>query len=76
MVLIKVQLRDHSLFICCISIPSGSSVHVYNECRDALEKVLNFVDLNLNDEMCVLGDFNLSTVEWTTSAATSTVLTT
>lgn len=73
MVLVRVQLRDHSLYICCLYIPSASSVQVYNEYRDALEKVLNFVDLDLNDEMCVLGDFNLSLVYWIPDSISSHV---
>lgn len=64
MIVVRVHLQNHSLYICCLYVPSGSSVAIYSEYLEALEKVLSFIDLDLNDEMCVLGDFNLSLVEW------------
>ena len=65
MIITKIHLHSYFLYVCCLYIPSGSSVAVYKDYHDALEKTLSFIDLDPNDEFCVLGDFNLRLVEWT-----------
>lgn len=64
MSIVRIQCRTNSIYICCFYIPSGSTVKVYGDYHDAIEKVFNFIEFDPNDEICVLGDFNLTNVEW------------
>lgn len=64
MILVRLQCRTHSIYICCVYIPSGSKVEVYNEYCTAFGKIFGTVDFGPTDEICILGDFNLSDVKW------------
>lgn len=64
LVLVKLQFHKANTFICCLYIPSGSPVSVYHQYTEALERVIEFVDLNVEDKFYVLGDFNMPKVSW------------
>lgn len=64
MVIVKRHLDRINIFICCVYIPSGSPVATYQLINDAFVKVLNYLDLDTNDELWVFGDFNLPNVDW------------
>lgn len=64
MVIVKLHLDQMNIFISCIYIPSGSPIATYQLYNDTFAKVLNYLDLDSNDELWVFGDFNLPNVEW------------
>lgn len=64
LLVVRVKCQTGFIYVCCLYIPSGSSVDVYNNYVLALERVFDFVDLEPSDEICVLGDFNLKGIEW------------
>lgn len=64
LVLVKLKLERSNVFVCCVYIPSGSDVSTYRLYYDALEKTLNFIDLDSDDELWLFGDFNLSSIDW------------
>lgn len=71
MVLVRLQCQEYSYYICCLYIPSNSRVSIYDEYVSALQKVFNYIDLSPNDEMCVVGDFNLKDIEWIPDSSTN-----
>lgn len=64
MVVVKLYFDQMNIYICCVYIPSGSLVPYYQQVNDAFVKVLEYLDLDDNDELFVFGDFNLSNVDW------------
>lgn len=63
-VVVRLEFERNSVFVCCLYIPSGSGAAVYRLYYDALQRMLNHLDLNETDELWVLGDFNLSKIDW------------
>lgn len=64
MVIARLRFDEMNIFICCIYIASGSPIATYQLYNDALTKTLNYLDLDINDELWVFGDFNLPNVDW------------
>jgi hypothetical protein len=64
MVLVKLTFESVRVFLCCIYIPSGSLVKVYQNYADALEKSFDEISFNTNDILCFMGDFNLPHINW------------
>lgn len=63
-VLVKTQFGNVCTFICCLYVPSNSPVVVYQRYTDALQRIIEFLDLNIEDRLYVLGDFNMTDVQW------------
>lgn len=64
LVLVRLSFGKASVYVCCLYIPSGSAVSVYQEYEVALRRVIEFVDMNIEDKFFVLGDFNMTKVSW------------
>lgn len=53
------------MFAVCTYIPSGSPVPVYLQYTEALERVIEFIDVNIEDTFYVLGDLcRVGTGSW------------
>jgi len=65
-VLVRLQFRNMCVYVCCLYIPSGSPISVYQQYTEALERIIDFVDMNVEDKFYVLGDFNMTYVSWIT----------
>lgn len=65
MIIVQLRFVNRRIILCCLYIPSGSSLPVYQDYIDALEKVFDEIGYESNDILCFLGDFNLRHVEWT-----------
>lgn len=63
-VVVKIQFRTMCTFVCCIYIPSNSPILVYQNCTAALQRIIEHIDLNVEDRFYVLGDFNMTNVQW------------
>lgn len=63
-VLVKIKFRNVYAFVCCLYIPSNSPVAVYQDYTDSLQRIIDFIDLNVEDRLYVLGDFNMTGVQW------------
>lgn len=64
LVLVRLRFSNRNVYVCCLYIPSGSPISVYHQYREALEKVIEFVDIDVEDKFYVLGDFNMTEVGW------------
>lgn len=64
LVLVRMKFRNMSVYVCCLYIQSGSNCPVYQRYTEALEKVMEFIDMNAENKFYVLGDFNMSEVSW------------
>lgn len=59
---ISLSLGDKKCFIGCAYVPPKSSIEVYKKCWDEIELVLAMV--RHEDEVLLLGDYNLPDVGW------------
>lgn len=63
-VLVKIRFSEMYVFVCCVYIPSNSPVAVYQDYAESLQRIIDFIDLNVEDRLYVLGDFNMTEVRW------------
>lgn len=61
---VKLHFKNVKVYIVCLYIPSGSPISVYCNYLHALEKVIDFLDVSIQDQLYILGDFNMSEVCW------------
>lgn len=60
---VKIRLANKKyLFICCIYIAPGLSLDIYLKYVNCISYVINL--MNRNDNIIILGDFNLPKVNW------------
>lgn len=64
MILVMLCFTNTHVFLCCVYIPSGSPVPVYQNYVDALERTFCEIGYETNDLLCFLGDFNLTHINW------------
>lgn len=63
-VIVKINVGVSSIYVCCIYVPSGSLIVVYESYAAAVQKFLQFITLKSNDSVFVTGDFNMREVTW------------
>lgn len=64
LVLVKMKFHNMNVYVCCLYIPSGSPILVYQQYTEALERVIDFIDINVEDKFYILGGFNMESVSW------------
>lgn len=64
LVVVKVRFGKTSVYVCSLNIPSKSPISVYQQYTVALERVIDHIDIGVEDRLYVLGDFNMSNVHW------------
>lgn len=64
LVVVRLKFRKMFVYVCCVYIPSGSPVAVYHQYNEAIQRVIEFIDMNIEDRIYILGDFNMTNVSW------------
>ena len=63
-VAVKISFQKFKLFVCCVYIPSGASQQMYTLYETAFSSLFNVLNLNIEDKLIIVGDFNLPSVNW------------
>ena len=63
-VFIKIKMLNFNVFVCCLYIPSGSSDDIYNSYSNVLKQFFKNFEIGSLDKVFIVGDFNLSSVDW------------
>lgn len=64
LVVVKLRISRTNVYVCNLYIPSNSPIAVYQRYVLALERVIEHIDISIEDRLYVLGDFNMSDVRW------------
>ena len=61
-----MEINGGRIFIFCVYVPPASAIHLYNEIIECINYITDVLCED-EDEILILGDFNLPKVDWVTS---------
>ena len=72
-IIVKSNICGQTIYFCCVYIPSGSLVSVYQDYAIVFDKVFSYINAGFNEVIIFLGDFNLPAVNWVVDEDNHTV---
>lgn len=64
LIVVKIHFKGKFVYVCNLYIPSNSPIAVYHRYTIALERVIDHIDLSVEERLYILGDFNMPNVRW------------